>query len=194
MRYVSIDIETTGLDPKVHDVVEIGAVIDDTTAVAPLEKLPIFHCYVVKDNYVTDPYCAFMHQSLFLRIADRKKYEGEYLFLHEHEVMPRFVHWLLENGFSKEGCVVPKFTPAGKNFGSFDLQFLNNKFDFSNHVRCHHRILDPAVLYFNPTVDIEVPNMQTCLERAGIDEQVAHTGVDDAMQVVKLIRNIFSKG
>ena len=71
MKYVSIDIETTGLDPNVNDIVELGAVIDDLSKHEPLESLPTFHCYVVKDTYATDAYCAFLHQAIFDRIARR---------------------------------------------------------------------------------------------------------------------------
>lgn len=30
MKYVSIDIETSGLDPEINNVLSIGAVIEDT--------------------------------------------------------------------------------------------------------------------------------------------------------------------
>ena len=87
----------------------------------------------------------------------------------------------------------PRFVAAGKNFGSFDLQFLNRKLNFSEHVRCLHRSIDPAMLYFNPVQDNEPPNMQKCLDRAGIEETVDHTGLADAFSVVKLIRNKVSR-
>lgn len=213
MKYVSIDIETTGLKPEVHDIVELGAVLDDLSAQAPLESLPTFHCYVVKDNYTTDAYCAFLHQAIFDRIARRKEESvaERYAFLREHEVMPAFVEWLIDNGIGKRNGKIthssgetfmqarsiivekPRFVAAGKNFGAFDLQFLNRKLDFSNHVRCLHRSIDPAMLYFNPVQDAEPPNLQKCLDRAGVDETVDHTGLADALSVVKLIRNKYPK-
>lgn len=195
MKYVSIDIETTGLDPHVNDIVEVGAVIDDLSAQAPLESLPTFHCYVVKDTYTTDAFCAFLHQAIFDRIARRndESVAERYQFLREHEVMPAFVSWLRANKITVNRNGQPRFSAAGKNFGSFDLQFLNAKFDFKNHVRCLHRSLDPAMLYFNPVQDTELPNMQKCLDRAGIEETVDHTGLADALSVVKLIRNKYPK-
>ena len=39
-------------------------------------------------------------------------------------------------------------TPAGKNFASFDRQFLKRLPDFENKVRLHHRTLDPATLFW----------------------------------------------
>lgn len=207
MKYVSIDIETTGLDPSVNDIVEIGAVIDDLLEQPPIEDLPTFHCYIVKGTYATDAYCAYLHHAIFDRIARRKEPDvaDRFLFLHESEVMPAFVDWLLDNGIGTRGgrgtnnagypdvAEKPRFTAAGKNFGAFDLQFLNNKLDFSNHVRCLHRSIDPAMLYFNPVQDKEPPNMQKCLDRAGVSEVVSHTGLADALAVVKLIRNKYPK-
>lgn len=206
MKYVSIDIETTGLDPNVNDIVELGAVIDDLSKHEPLESLPTFHCYVVKDTYATDAYCAFLHQAIFDRIARRwePNVMERYQFLEEQDVMPAFVAWLIENGIGKtsgrthnDGSLDvterPRFVAAGKNFGSFDLQFLNRKLNFSEHVRCLHRSIDPAMLYFNPVQDNEPPNMQKCLDRAGIAETVDHTGLADALSIVKLIRHKYPK-
>ena len=45
LPYVSIDIETTGLDPETCQTLEIGAVFDNWTL--PIRELPTFHCYVV---------------------------------------------------------------------------------------------------------------------------------------------------
>ena len=51
MKYVSIDIETTGLHEDECDIIEFGAVIDDLRVMAPISKLPVFHCYFIKEFY-----------------------------------------------------------------------------------------------------------------------------------------------
>ena len=48
MPYVSIDIETTGLDPATCQILEIGAVWDDWTQ--PLQNLPTYRRLVVHDR------------------------------------------------------------------------------------------------------------------------------------------------
>ena len=53
MPYVSIDIETTGLDPETCQILEIGAVFDNWTL--PIRDLPTFHCYVVHKQIVGSP-------------------------------------------------------------------------------------------------------------------------------------------
>ena len=52
MKYVSIDIETTGINPLVNDIIEFAAVIDDTNAKVPIENLPKFHRYIKKDEHI----------------------------------------------------------------------------------------------------------------------------------------------
>ena len=37
MQYISIDIETTGTDPLVHDIIEFAAVIDRTESETPFD-------------------------------------------------------------------------------------------------------------------------------------------------------------
>jgi len=61
--------------------------------------------------------------------------------------------------------------------------------NWDKHVRVHHRILDPAALYWQPEIDgVELPDTKTCMERAGIAGDVAHTAVEDARLVARLIR------
>jgi hypothetical protein len=43
MKYVSIDIETGGLDAR-YSLLEFAAVVEDTADQLPLEELPTFHC------------------------------------------------------------------------------------------------------------------------------------------------------
>jgi DNA polymerase III epsilon subunit-like protein len=44
LRYVSLDLETSGSDPLRHQVLELAAVVEDTrrTATTPLTELPNF--------------------------------------------------------------------------------------------------------------------------------------------------------
>lgn len=89
--------------------------------------------------------------------------------------------WYTINGFT-----LPKITAAGKNFASFDLPFIL-KTPKSNLIEIRHRSIDPGTLWMKPT-DEKVPNTKECMCRAGIDGEVAHTAVEDAIVVIKLIR------
>ena len=51
MKYVSIDIETTGLNPKTDNVLEVAAIIDDTERPeVPIGELPTLHLLTPEDN------------------------------------------------------------------------------------------------------------------------------------------------
>lgn len=194
MIYCSIDIETTGLDPKTCDIIQFAAVIDDLSNPKPLHELPNFQAYFLKKTYKGQPFAISMHQQIFKEIAEAQK-----LNLEQNEFGDRFMQienlpialecFLDRNGFEFE-TKSKKFqlTVAGKNVAMFDLPFLNKKIKDWGCISFKHRVLDPASLYYEKG-DKALPDMKLCMERAGIKENVAHTALEDAMMVVRLIRN-----
>jgi len=180
-KYVSIDIETTGLNPENCQVLEIGAVVDEGTV--PIEDCPTFHCYVDHGLFLGEPFALSMHTTILRRIAT---HEGGYTYLQPWEVATRFHDFLKKHGLDPEN---EKIVVAGKNYASFDARFLRKLTNWDKHVRVHHRILDPAALYWQPEIDgVELPDTKTCMQRAGIGGEVAHTAVEDARTVALLIR------
>ena len=198
MRYVSIDIETTGLDIDSCDLLEFGAVIDNLADQKPVNELPFFHCYFMPPNGQTfqgQPYALSMHQTIFRRIAERTP---PYTYVSPSRFGNLFKRFLVDNGHSLEHdrCVI---SVAGKNFGACDLQFLNKKTDLAKHVEIRHRIIDPAILLLDPR-DESLPGTDICKARmkaAGIatPEGIAHTAIEDALDVIRMtrygLRNVF---
>lgn len=184
MKYVSIDIETTGLNSATCQIIEFAAVVDNLRDQKPIEKLPRFQTYVHHPFYQGEPYALGMHTKIFEKLAkfpDDDIIEADALFA-------AFWNFLTGQG---EWKPTKKVVVAGKNFANFDLKFLEklpNKF-----VKFHHRVLDPMMLFVNPMLDEEPPSSQTCLDRADLDHEVAHTALEDALMVVKLLRNGFSR-
>lgn len=192
-RYISIDIETTGLDPETCQILEIGAIIEDGKS--PIEELPTFQCYVKHSMYCGEPYALAMNSKIFEKLAGTKSlvpFCGNthrlWNIIEYTEVIEHFTEWLESNSY--QGSI----TAAGKNFGSFDLQFLKLLPGFQQlapHFR--HRYIDPAILYWEPSVDgFALPDLITCLTRAGIPEKVTHTALEDATLVIKLIRHYYA--
>jgi oligoribonuclease (3'-5' exoribonuclease) len=182
MIYASIDIETLGLDPDYCDVIEFGCVLEDTTELKTLDKLPSFHCYLTKprDRYQGEVYAMWMHSKsgIFERIA--KRTEG-YSYI-PHDLLDEvFAEWLQDQG------VEDKLVVAGKNFQAFDMRFLR-RLGFGVKTQIHHRVLDPGSMYFDPRKDDVPPGLEECLKRAGIEKTVDHTAVEDAVDVVRCIR------
>jgi len=182
-KYVSIDIETTGLNPENCQVLEIGAVIDD--GITPIEDCPTFQCYVDHGLILGEPYAVSMHPTILRRIAT---HEEGYMYLQPWEVAIRFHDFLKGNDLDPEN---EKVFVAGKNYAGFDARFLRKLTNWDKHVRVHHRILDPAAMYWQPEVDgVELPDTKTCMERAGIASEVAHMAIEDARMVALLIRHV----
>jgi oligoribonuclease len=177
MSYVSIDIETTGLDPETCQILEIGAVYDDWTK--PIDQLPKYHRLVVHKEYRGGAYALALNANLLKQLSGQR----EAWFLDPDQVADDFAAWLKGCGWDGETGL----TPAGKNFASFDRQFLKRLPRFEQVVRLHHRTLDPAVLFWQPE-DEKLPDSKTCYERAGLNSKVAHTAVEDALAVVRLVR------
>ncbi len=180
--YISIDIETSGLDENDCQTLELGAVIDNW--IDPIEKLPRIRIVFKHKTVSGDPFALQMNGPLLKLIATSKAGsvldDGTLICLPEHVVM-EFREWLGINAVDQE----TGFIPAGKNFQGFDRNFLK-KLTGWNKVRMKHRCIDPAMLYWIPG---EVPpDTKTCYERAGLPGEVSHTAVEDAIGVIKLVR------
>jgi DNA polymerase III epsilon subunit-like protein len=184
LKYISIDLEMTGLNEDTCDILEFGAVADDLREMVPLKNLPVFHCYFVKDNYVGEATALSMHPTIFERIGLRS--EG-FTYVNAMKFGHMFKQFLSDCGYDTKRDKIT-ITVAGENFGACDLQFLKRKTDLGKHVKIRHRIIDPAVLYLEPEDD-RLPSLDDCLERAGIFDGVNHDAVSDAMDVVKVVRD-----
>lgn len=219
MKIFSLDIETTGLDETTNQIIEIGGVIDDLEDPQSIDQLPEFHCYVVHPEYTVSEYVLGMHSDsgIWKRLQQRPdgydyltpeqavdqlaKFVYEQYITHEkrgnHPLNGSKLSWAQarypENYWSsfQPDCFPMSVVTAGKNFGSFDLRFLKTLPGLNEMIRFHHRTFDPGPLYTRIDDD-SIPNMDTCLERAGIDEKVPHHAVEDSKLVVKLIRNHFN--
>ena len=189
MKYASIDIETTGLDPYVCHILEIGIVVEDTTKLTPIEELPKLHLYVrpkkiaewMPDKYRWEEKAKEMNGAMADRILNGEV-ESVSAFA-AHFLIKKF----LIQHFPANGKGVSTVNAAGKNFAGFDLPFLRQYMDFDT-VRFRHRVIDPAMLFVDWENDDCLPDLSECKRRAGLDGTVAHTAIEDAQDVIRLIR------
>ena len=185
--YVSIDIETTGIDYDYCQILEFGAVIDDW--VTPLDKLPRFHAYLIHDRIQGEPFALAMNAEILRRIANRNKPEcADYTFIEPSKLAGMFQFWANSYDVFCAGHSGKSLVPSGKNFAGFDRPFLKRLPEWSERVNVLHRCIDPAMLYWDRTKDVEPPSTKQCYERAGIKEEVAHNAVEDAIGIIRLIR------
>jgi oligoribonuclease (3'-5' exoribonuclease) len=182
MKYLSLDIETTGLNPLVHDVLELGAIVEDTKLKLPRSECPTFHTYFWKENYVGEPIALAMNAHILRKIHELKK-AGDMTFLADDYTFGIRFAAFLRRHFGSEAIV-----PAGKNVTSFDLPFLRRfKYGWSD-IRFRHRALDPTLKYVNWETDTQPPDLSTCKKRAGLPELVTHEALDDSWDVISLLR------
>lgn len=192
MHFVAIDLETTGLDPHKHGVVEFGAVYAD---LAGTFEPKVFHRRIIPINMMWDFYCLKLHSQLIQEIDQLAKAKDPSVKGSLDQVGAEFKMWLhTDCGVMKKDDFAKVFqlervTAAGKNFGSFDLQFLlHQSTEFASTFR--HRSLDPVALYTAPEDKIP-PELSLCKERAGLVPRVAHRALQDAWDVVDLLQKKF---
>lgn len=191
--YVSIDIETTGLDPDYCQVIEFGAVFDDW--VTPIGQLPRFQTYVFHNRITGQPGALQMNAAILKKLADveRDMHGRDYLncqdrgsYVRPKALCAEFAGWLRKQLVDPRKAIVV----AGKNFSGFDRQFLERLHGWN--IPFCHRVIDPAMLYWVPGKDATPPSTQECLVRASIPGNVKHTALEDALDVVRLIRAKFA--
>lgn len=200
MLYVSIDTETTGVDPETCKILQLGAVIENTNDVKPIEDLPKFACIVEHSQITGQPMGIAMNHGLISILAamermeknERLEHRKKWNIVPETMVALQFAMWLRDNGVgSKLEVNTPiTITVAGKNFGTFDKIFLEKLPGWNRHIRIKQRMIDPAVLCTDWINDTTMPNLQTCKDRLGIIGEVSHDAVDDAVDIIKVIRAV----
>ena len=109
MLYVSIDIETSGLNPDMNNVLSIGAIIEDTTKKLPYEELPKFNAIVIQNNIQGSPRAITMNSNIISMMGEYLEGKDEvrellnnnsgYKFYTEDEVVKEFYYFLINNGY-----------------------------------------------------------------------------------------------
>ena len=197
MKYVSVDIETTGLDPQKCQVLQIGAVIEDTNRVMPLDQLAKFNCIVEHQEYVGQPTALAMNAKILKVLGDMERLvdkEERVNYRKVNNIVPvgmvaqSFSMWLIANGFKATETGAVKINAAGKNFATFDKLFLQNIIGWTSKIQMRQRIIDPAILFVDWINDDSLPNLNSCIKRAGLDGEVSHDALDDAIDVIRVIR------
>jgi len=224
MRYISIDVETTGLDPENCQILSIGAVIEDTLNQLPFEELPTFHGVIKRENVSGSLFALNMNRDLIETIVQYSGAQDQdekndivhmtgMQFYHEEEIVEALYQFCYRNGLvpldpnflNKQRKIVngiaypilgsnmvkTYLNCAGKNFAGFDKKFLERLPRWKQVFSIRSRVLDPGILFVDWINDESVPSLDECKKRAGIDGVVTHNAVEDAMDVVMLLRKCY---
>jgi oligoribonuclease (3'-5' exoribonuclease) len=221
MIYISVDVETTGLEKDRHQILSIGAILEDTTKKLSFEEIPKFHAAILHNEITGSPFALNMNKKIIEAIVQYQTAENQdekndlaqmtgMQFYQEDQVVEGFYRWLFDNGLVdfnpllagqmvkiENGKSYPALTSkmkpvtinvAGKNFASFDKHFLERLPRWQQVIRIRQRIIDPSVIFTNWAEDKAIPSLYECKQRAKIEGIVTHDALEDAWDVIQLLR------
>lgn len=206
MVYVSVDIETTGLDSEKNSVLSIGAIIEDTSKKLPFDEIPKFNAIISQHDIFGSPRAILMNKDIIEMISiyiegseEDKEYlikNSGYSFYSKEQVIIEFYLFLqkhINNIDSGDAMNEKQITinVAGKNFSGFDKLFLQKLPRWKQLIKTRQRVIDPAPLYCNWLVDETLPSLSLCKERAEIKGIVTHDAIEDAWDVIELLRKFY---
>jgi hypothetical protein len=223
MKYISIDVETTGLDPERNLVLSIGAIIEDTTLKLDYENIPKFNAIILHHELTGSPRAITMNKELISLMGEylegnkdvRKKHDEHsgFQFFEPDDVVKAFFDFLWKNKVGEydidflsktvriiDGRSYPIFggntkslliNVAGKNFGTFDKVFLEKLPWWRKLIQVKQRIIDPSILCCNWDNDESLPSLRECKERLGVKGIVTHNALEDAWDVIQILRNFY---
>ena len=201
MKYVSLDIETTGLEPKrPENIIGLSFVVEDTDRPdVPLRNLPSLTLVIDQGRFEGEPYALSLNSWLFDMIVDSRKGKdtqyrvvswGDGNALHntlygyvpyggwEHLVLD-----FLEAHFGNKSITV-----AGKNVAGFDMQFMTQIIQR----RFKHRVIDVGSVFADFIRPNPIPSLDELKKEHGMGD-VSHDMYDDALDVIALLRKKYTK-
>jgi oligoribonuclease (3'-5' exoribonuclease) len=181
--YISLDIETTGLD-RISNILQIAMVYDDLET--PVKDLPKFNVKIFHNSFrYSEPFALAMNAKLIkeMSVGYDKLGEGWVHNQFAGESILRFMQQFTQDN-------TEKIVFAGKNVASFDIPMVRGMLDQKDltifNKICHYKTIDVGSLYFD--VFKENVSLSKINELTGRKE-VSHDALDDALDVVYAIRH-----
>ena len=197
MKYLSLDLETTGTNPNKHKILQIGCVFEDTYYMKPIHQLPALDIIINNKNISGNVGALSMNANLIKIINEGK----DSRLMTEEDAKKAFVGFLIANGFPPGTHDKPtKITCCGKNFSSFDLQFLKIFFNTQHNTfnvnekfyTFSHKNIDIGSRMIDFNQDEEIPGTIDCAKRADIENpSYTHDAVDDAKLMIEILRTTY---
>lgn len=179
MKYISLDLETTGLVKDPNNILQLSMVVEDTTKLMPLRELPHLTAFVDQGTFTGSAFALQMNAWILKEIANANKGIDTKYPVVQPLALWDSVHDFINEHFGRRNALV-----AGKNVASFDLQF----FPENVRARFKHRVIDPGPMFINWKIDDSPPDLATIKKRCGLDPGVSHDAYEDALDVIQVLR------
>jgi hypothetical protein len=192
MNYISLDLEFTSLNLEHSQILEFGAIIENTLNKLNFNDIPKFHCYIDHNIISGDPIALNMNKNIIQILAEYKKLNSKeklnflktnnIKILKENELVPEFLKFLYLNKLTPynndnelninklptvlDGILKTKLLLVGKNLQKNDLPLLNKIPNWLNCFNVSHRVLDPTPLFVDWYNDNDFPDLSKCKSRA----------------------------
>lgn len=69
MKYLSIDLETTGLDSEKYQILTFSALLEDTTKKLPFDQCPKMNIYILREEIIGSPFAINMNSRIIASIS-----------------------------------------------------------------------------------------------------------------------------
>ena len=201
MRYVALDIETTGLDPDYCQILQVAAVVDDWPAnrtshdggELPIGRLPTFEAILRHEVMHGEPIALTMNAELIETIGrcPVNEHTSVPISYRNRSVPVFFVRAQLFEAlrhFLSAHLGKPPYVAAGRNVAGFDLQF------FPEDARrlFHYRLLDVSSMAMGARPALwQADRLPSCDKI--IDHPAAHDALFDAWDVIRTVRKLYNE-
>lgn len=162
MKYITIDLETSGLDPEKHQILELVAVVDNFSR-DKIDSTSVFHEYIKPLQFEIDT------QICSLSEADRLTERGR----NPDWVFQRFEQFIQDQFQDDDGCpesIISVTIPEVIQFiNNAKVKYLPN--DMAIWRLIESQRLDLRSLYFNPQLNTNLPGLDDILE-VNVEENI----------------------
>ncbi len=200
--YISLDVETTGVNLDRSELLEIGWVVDDGTS--PVEEL-ISRNFIIARNTISygEFFALDMNARIFKALKEGhpdiqlESFIARQLLMDMLHAAELAVEWDKFHGLFVEGKPNRKIQMAGKNYSGFDGIFVNGLLVRTDRTKefaqlAQHRVMDVGPMYAHDFG--YVPSLPEICKKHMNNAPVTHKAVEDAQLVVSLIRNKLTLG